>query len=110
MEAINRRSVIWGLEQLASRSEQERLWLSDGSSGEVSSFTESICGVFDDGGVSRALDTNKLPHSLAAKFRELSKYIDLVPQNVSPQIQIDHPAVAKIAKISLELKEILEEK
>ncbi|MCG8449055.1 MAG: hypothetical protein MI725_05685 [Pirellulales bacterium] len=104
---MNRESVVWALEELASREEQERLWLSDGSSGEVSSFTEAICGVFDDGGVSRALDSNQLPNELATRFRDLSKYVDKIPQNAHPQEQIDHPAMKEIVRLSQELMELL---
>jgi len=91
---------MWALEELASREEQERLCLSDGSSGEVSSFTEAICGVFDNGGVSRALDSNGLPIELAIRFKELSNYIDKVPQDAPPQEQIGHPAMLEITRLS----------
>ncbi len=107
MSAINKQVVIWALDELASRAEQERLWLSDGSSGEVSSLTEAICGVFDDGGVSRALDSNSLPDEFAMRFRALSNYLDKIPEDVHPREQIDHPAMEDVVKVSQELKEML---
>jgi hypothetical protein len=107
MEAINVLTVVWSLEELASRVEQEKLWLSDGSSGEVSSFTEAICGVFDDGGVSRALDSGMLPNDLAAKFTELSNRIDKIPHYAAPQEQIDHPIMKDISQLATELLEML---
>ncbi len=107
MTIINQQLAVWGLEELASREEQERLWLANGSTDEMSSFEEVICSVFDDSGVSRALDSGKLSAQLADKFRSLSKLIDKVPQNVPPQQQIDHPAMKAISEIALELKEML---
>lgn len=107
MKAMNKQSVVWALEELSSREEQERLWLSDGSSGEVSSFTEAICGVFDDGGISRALDSNELSDELAIRFRELSRLVDKIPQNARPQDQIDHPAMIEIVRLSQELMDLL---
>ena len=109
MDQINKQSVIWALEELSNRAEQERLWLSDGSSGEVSSFTEAICGVFDDGGVSRALDSGKLTSELANKFKSLEKYISEISEEIRPQEQIDHPAMKEVVKISQELMEMLAE-
>ena len=107
MSAINKQSVVWALKELASREEQERLWLSDGSSGRVSSFIEAICGVYDDGGVSRALNSNGLPIELATRFKDLSMSIDKVPQEVPPQEQIDHPAMIEIIRLSKELLELI---
>ena len=109
MEQINKQSVIWALEELASRTEQVRLWLSDGSTGEVSSFTEAICGVFDDGGVSRALESDRLTNELATRFKNLETYIGKIPEDLPPQEQIDHPAMKDIAKISQELMKMLAE-
>jgi hypothetical protein len=107
MSKINKQSVIWALEELSNLEEQKRLWLSDGSSGEVSSFVEAISGVFDDGGVSKALDSNELPQELENRFRELSKHIDMVPQSAPPLEQIEHPAMLEIVRISRELIELI---
>lgn len=44
--------IIRCLRELSDRKEQERLWLSTGAGGSgVSSFTEAICGLFDDSGL-----------------------------------------------------------
>jgi len=107
MKEIDKQTVTWALEELASRDEQERLWLSDGSSGEVSSFTEAICGVFDDGGVSRAIDSGNLSGELAGKFKALETSIRTIPEDVHPKQQIDHPAMKDIAKLSEELLKLL---
>jgi hypothetical protein len=98
--------VVDGLNELCSRDLQERLWLSDGSSGEVSSFEEAICSIFDDGGVTRALESGRLPSDLGKKFGELNKLIDKIPNNVHPSVIINHPAMEKIRTIA---ETILEE-
>ena len=99
-------AVTDGLNELSSNEVQERLWLSDGSTGEVSSFEEAICCIFDDGGVTRAMDTKALPNSLASLFTELNVLIDKIPSNVHPRVVIDHPAMKEITKIA---KSILKE-
>lgn len=43
---VNHEKVICGLQELSSESTQRRLWLSDGSSGEVSSFIENYLELF----------------------------------------------------------------
>ena len=55
-----RKNAIEHLRVFASRKEQERFWLSDGSSGYVSSFIEECCGLYDDCGVG---DLLKLEYS-----------------------------------------------
>ena len=103
MTGIDKQRVGLALEELANREEQERLWLSDGSSGEVSSFTEAICGLYDDSGLSRALDSGELSDELSKRFCELSRRIDRMPQDISPQEQIDHPAMKEISIIAREI-------
>lgn len=49
MPQYNKPSVLSALDELSNRDEQCRLWLSDGISGEVYSFEEVVCTVFDVG-------------------------------------------------------------
>ena len=44
---INLETLRWSLTELASREEQEQLWLGL-SKDEMSSFEEATCGLFDD--------------------------------------------------------------
>ena len=106
MRQIDRQTVKWGLEELASRKEQERLWLSDGSSGEVSSFTEVICQIFD-GGVTSELDSGKIAEPIFALFRKLDALAKKIPEDDLPQEIIDHPLMTDVRAISSELLEEL---
>ncbi len=101
--------VLDGLTQLSQRNEQIRLWLSDGTSGEVSSFTEAICGIYDDGGVSRALESEALIGALADSFTELRKLIAEIPENAPPLEIMNHPAMKRIGKLASELRSSLQE-
>lgn len=99
---LTRTSVIWALEELSSRDDQVRLWLSDGSSGEVSSFAEAICGVFD-GGVSKELESEKVAANLKSSFGRLRALVATIPTDIPPQELIDHPKMEDIRRLSLEL-------
>lgn len=46
----NKELILLRLRELSSRSEQERLWLSEGGGRDVGSFVEAVCGLFDDSG------------------------------------------------------------
>ena len=69
-EILTRSSVLWALEELSSREEQSRLWLSDGTSGEVSSFEDAVCEAFD-GGVTKELESGAVPENVSLAFSEL---------------------------------------
>lgn len=107
MFEIDRQPVLWALRELASREEQERLWLSDGTSGEVSSLTEASCGVFDDGGVARLLDMDGFPSEIASLFKALLMCIKRVPHNAPPREQISHPSMEDVRRISRDLIDLL---
>ena len=75
------------LSELASKELQEQLWLY-GNEGQMSSFTESICGVFDDAKLTRALETGyiekKFSSNLCKKVKQLDQAINLVPEDLPP--------------------------
>lgn len=53
---INFNHVLWGLEELADRKQQERLWL-DRSIEQASTFEEAVSQTFDDTGLAELLDS-----------------------------------------------------
>ncbi len=108
MTQYNRPTVVWALEELSNRNEQTRLWLSDGSSGEVSSFSEAVCVVFD-GGVTMALDSGEIPTPLNSLFTELRNLIKKIPADVHPDKVINHPLMSDVRRVSLALLQRLEE-
>lgn len=106
MSRLNRQTVIWALEELADRDEQERLWLSDGSSGEVSSFTEVVCATFD-GGVNSELESGNAEEPVRSLFLKLRSLLKKLPENAAPQQLIDDPQMEEVRKTSMEiLKEL----
>jgi hypothetical protein len=102
-------ALIDGLNELSNRERQEQLWLSDGSSGEVSSFTEAICGVFDDSGVTRGIESGAISGSTAALFNELKALISKIPEDVPPEETINNPLMIEVRRVSLELLNHLRE-
>lgn len=55
---MNIQKLVWGLEELADRELQERLW-TGGIDGEMSSFVEAAISMLDDSGLSRIIDLNR---------------------------------------------------
>ena len=105
-EILTRSSVLWALEELSSREEQSRLWLSDGTSGEVSSFEEAVCEAFD-GGVTKELESGAVPENVSLAFSELRSPILKMPASVPTSQIIDHPIMSRIRTKSYELATLL---
>lgn len=98
--------VIAALTELSDRETQDRLWVHGGPEG-MSSFTEAICRVFDDAGVTRAIDAGRLKEPLLGLFHELDALIDKIPENVPPEEIIEHPAMPDVRRVSLQLLKAL---
>jgi hypothetical protein len=110
---INHDMLRWRLEELSNREEQERLWLGN-SGGEMSSFTEAICGVFDDAGLTRAIESNFLQKNYSEAFcrkvNELDRTINSIPENSSPREIIDHPRMEQIRILASEILDMFSQK
>ena len=96
------------LEELASLDEQERVWLGN-SSDVMSSFEEAVCGVFDDAGITRAMDSGVLRKEFGDEvfdqFRALDALIQKVPVNLAPSDLVSRPLLANIRAASCALLE-----
>jgi len=106
--SVNVQGVIWGLEELANKAEQERLWLSDGKDGrEVSSFDEAFCCTFDDTGLSSLLDkgevSERIPPAQIESLKHLSVLLKSIPSHLGPRDEIDHPVMIEIRKLAAEI-------
>ncbi len=86
------------LEELSDEDCQRRLWLSDGLSGEVSSFAEAYERLFGDSGLGDALEKGvpQLPGELVRRLSSLRKNLDRVDDNRRPQEIIDDPAMIPV--------------
>lgn len=107
MKNVYMKTVLKKLEELSDRSIQGRLWLSDGSSGEVSSFEEACCGLFNDSGLIIALERGEtgLPEDVNQKLRELDTQLERVDERYGmlpdePLIQV--PEMVKVRQLAAE--------
>ncbi|MBC8327158.1 MAG: hypothetical protein H8E31_00240 [Planctomycetes bacterium] len=86
---MNWRIVRWNLEELASREEQERVWLGH-SDKEMSSIEEAACGLLDDSGLAQALDDGDLEDCFSREFldaiQELRRALKALPCNEAPSV------------------------
>lgn len=105
---INIDVLRWSLEELALLEEQKRLWLGTSLS-EISSFEEACCGVFDDSGVTRAMDNGFMLESygseIVRQFDSLSALIRKVPSNLKPSDLIGLPILVEIRAAAKKLLE-----
>ena len=108
---IDHKMLLWRLEELASEEQQEKLWL-HGNENQMSSFTEAICGVFDDARLTRALETgyleNNFSRELCQKVEKLNQLINLVPEDLPPEKIIKHSKMNAIRALSGELLDLFE--
>jgi hypothetical protein len=98
------REIIEALEELSDVEAQKRLWVNGGPEG-VSSFTEAICGVFDDGGVTRALESGELAQrpKLQKLFEQLDALVGKVDEGRPPDQIIQDPEMAVIRDVASQL-------
>ena len=103
---INSETLCENLRELASRDLQEEIWLGNREN-RMSSFEEAVCGVFDDAGLTRAIDTGFLQRTFSQEVHqratELSDLVTLLPDKASPQDIIDHPRMNKVRSVASEL-------
>ena len=89
----------WCLEELASIEEQRRLWLGN-APGEMSTFDEAGCGVFDDSGVTRGIRNgfmlDRYGSEIVNQFESLSALIRKLPPGLKPDEEIEHPIMGQI--------------
>jgi Lon protease-like protein len=107
---ISAETLRWSLEELASKEEQERLWLGRNKD-EISSFEEARCGVFDDAGLTRAIDSGFLAdnysEAFCGKVDELHRSVKSIPDNSKPEDVLNHPEMERIRCLATALLEML---
>lgn len=100
---VNVKQLIEALRDLADAEYQRRAWLA--SEGPVvSSFDEQACQVFDDTGLSPALDTGRRPPELSeqafAALKDLGLAVSRVEQGAPPERLLEDPRVAKVRELA----------
>jgi len=93
------------LTELASETEQRRLWLSDGHAGEdVGSFIEVSCRIFDDLGLSDELEDGNLAsitsEDFATSISHLNTIIDSISEDQTPEKLIGSSAIEHVREIA----------
>jgi hypothetical protein len=101
--------VVDALRELANEDVRARLWLSDGSDGEVSSFDECVCRLFDDSGLGDALDKGDVAFypDVDAALRDLRKALRRVDAHQRPQEIIRDPLILQAEAQSQRILELL---
>ena len=97
MNTVNTAKVTDCLRELADADFQKRVWLASSGS-EVSSFTEAICGLFDDSGLDVAFDKGHtvFTREIDALLRELGNAVRAVDEFRPPAELIADPQMDRV--------------
>jgi len=101
--------VIHYLRELADETFQQRVWAGR-SPTEMSSFSEAVCGLFDDSGLGDALDRDGtvFTDEIDGLFRELDVAIHKVDASCPAERFIRSPEMARVRRWSAHLLSLLE--
>jgi hypothetical protein len=108
---INREQIVEKLLELSDIAIQYRRWLSDGeNSTEVSSFTEAVCGLFDDSGLGICLrrGTTGLGAEIDINMEELDALLEQVSTDEGPLHTIQDPVMNEVRMLAARLLGLLE--
>lgn len=98
------------LEELSDRAMQEVLWGAR-VPGEMSTYDEAVCGVFDDSRVCLAIEFGQLEKTfsqeICAKIHELRAAVHRVPNDADDMKIIAHPRMDDVRKLASELLALL---
>lgn len=108
---VNVKQLIEALRKLSDAEYQRRAWLA--SAGPVvSSFDEQACQVFDDTGLSPAVDTGRRPPELSeqafAALKDLDRAVSRVEQGAPPERLLEDPRVEQVRMIAARALALLE--
>ncbi len=108
---LDKNILLRNLRELASEELQKKFWVY-GDANQMSSFSEAICGVFDDAKLTRALESgyleNHFSKNLCQKVKKLDQIIKLIPENLLPVDILKHPQMDGIRSLSGELLGLFE--
>jgi hypothetical protein len=109
---MNTQNLIWGLEELSDREMQMRTWANIGNTeGEMSSFEEAICTVFDAATLGGVLDSERKRAETSPELLEiavkLNRLVKKVPQSLAPLDIINHPSMEEVRATAEEMLRML---
>ena len=96
--SVNKQTIVEALLELSDETLQRRLWLSTGE-GEVSSFAEAICRLFNDSGLEHELDRGRTVFGpeiddFLVRFGKSLHDLDRLSYELSVDAFIAHPDMA----------------
>lgn len=102
--------VEGALRELADEREQRRLWLATGGNGgEVSSFEECVCRLFNDSGLDDLLDRPGVAYSypIDDRLRLLRLALRRVDEQRPPAVVLNDPALSEARALAQEVLRLL---
>lgn len=92
------------LRELSSRAEQERVWMNaDNPLGEMPSFEEAYCGIYDDCDLGRQLEKGLIEEPYATHFLVLDKLMERIPSMAPPEEVVKSPDMEEIRAKALQI-------
>jgi hypothetical protein len=106
---MNLELILEALRELSDAEYQTALWTGK-LKGEQSSFVEAVCVLFDDAGLTRALDSGSLERSysnaLCLCARKLNTLVSLLDHSESPEQTLNHPKMNNLREAARELSNL----
>lgn len=102
---------IQALTELASEQEQVRLWLSDGTNGEVSSFFEALETLYTDINLEPIILAGELgaPEKMTVLFDELQNSVNRAAKILTDQERIKSPLMKPVRALAGDILNTLPE-
>lgn len=104
MITLNHHYILVDLRTLGSEAEQRGLWLGEGTQtvGEVSSFVEACCGLFDDSALGEKLYSSgtEFGADVDAALKEIDKLTDAIDDDRTQEEIIADPLMAKVRQVA----------
>lgn len=106
---VIRPTVVGALRELSDREFQQRVWLGSSQS-EVSSFVETVCELYNDSGLDKALDNRETVFSdeIDTRLRELRTAISKIDSSGSAARTIEDPHMPIVHKWAAELLRLID--
>lgn len=96
------------LKELSADPDYQVLLWSGGIEGEHASFTEAVCGLFNDSGLGRELDTGLVDKKYSTTLCQLARYLRSLLKDIDgcwePEKIVSHSAMTTVREIASTLR------
>ena len=104
MTSLNHQLILLCLRELGSEAEQRGLWLGEGTqtNGDMSSFVEACCGLFDDSALGEMLYSSGTEFGIEVDvaLKQIDKLICAIDEHRSEEEIIADPDMAKVRELA----------